>query len=351
MSDARSLIADTVERLFDDLLDPDGVARAENGTWPAALWAATEEAGLTRALLRGDHGGADGDWLDVFEIARAAGRHSVPLPLVETILAAWLLERAGLEIPDGPIGLVPHPIEGARATRLERVPWGRVVGHLVGLVPTEGSSARVACLAREGWVVSDGQNLALDPRDTVTLGQAPLALGDHQVASNTIVLYGALLRCGQMTGALERILDQSVGYASERIQFGRPIGSFQIIQQELARLAGQVAEATTATEIAFRAASEAGEDARGRIGAKGDPAFEIACAKIVVGDAAELGPRIAHQVHGAIGFTYEHSLHFSTRRLWAWRAEFGLAEEWAAHLGSTVQNELGGEIWPLVTSR
>ena len=211
--------------------------------------------------------------------------------------------------------------------------------------------ARVACLPRSGLAVTEGHHLALDPRDTLTLGNQAPVLGPCDLAANTVRTYGALLRAGQMTGALERILDQSVLYATERVQFGRPIGNFQIIQQELARLAGQVAEATTATEIAFRAATEAHAGIQGRVGTAGDPAFEIACAKVVVGDAAELGPRIAHQVHGAIGFTYEHSLHFSTRRLWAWRAEFGLADEWAEELGDAVQGDHGGEIWPLVTSR
>jgi acyl-CoA dehydrogenase len=143
----------------------------------------------------------------------------------------------------------------------------------------------------------------------------------------------------------------SVQYAGERVQFGRPIAKFQIIQQELARLAGWVAAAGSASEVAFRAADEARPDARGRIGAAGDPTFEIAAAKVVVGDAAEQGPRIAHQVHGAIGFTYEHALHFATRRLWAWRAEFGTPERWAARLGAQVLRGGAAALWPSITAR
>jgi acyl-CoA dehydrogenase len=350
MSDARAMIAESVERVFADALDHDAVARAETGVWPADLWAAVEGAGITRVLLDEERGGAGGDWLDVFEIARAAGRHAVPLPLVETILAASLLERAGLDVPDGPLGLACRGAALEKGARLERVPWGRFATHLVALVPA-GAAARVACWPRAGLALEEGRNLALEPRDSLTLDGTKSKVGDVEIAPNAVHFHGALLRCGQMVGALERILDQSVQYASERVQFGRTIGSFQIIQQDLARLAGQVAEATVATEVAFRAAAEADASARGRIGAARDPAFEIACAKIVAGEAAELGPRIAHQIHGAIGFTYEHSLHFATRRLWAWRAEFGLAEEWAAELGSAVQDEYRGEIWQLVTSR
>lgn len=350
MSDARALISETVERLFSDALSPEDVARAENGVWLDDLWKATEETGLTRALLRPENGGADGDWLDVFEIARAVGRHSVPLPIVETIVGTWLLERAGLDVPDGPIGIVPATVSWEAGARLGRIPWGRVARHVVAF-EAGPECASVWSRPRGDLSVAEGTNVAVEPRDTITLPDGAGERGEIALTGNPIHLLGALVRSAQMSGALERALDMSVQYATERVQFGKSIGGFQVIQQELARLAGQVAEASTASEIAFRAACEAGDSYSGEIGAAHDPSFEIACAKIVTGDAAESAPRIAHQVHGAIGFTYEHSLHFTTRRLWAWRAEFGSGDEWAARLGSAVQDGHGGELWNLVTSR
>ncbi|MBM4270310.1 MAG: acyl-CoA dehydrogenase [Deltaproteobacteria bacterium] len=376
MSEARELIAESIERLFAAQVDHELLVASERGEWPKALWEAVESAGLTRALLSDENGGAGGDWLDVFEIARAAGRHAVPLPLVETVLATWLLEQAGLDVPDGPLGLLPDlapmpapafeldiakelvpdaaPSLVESSLRFERIPWGRHVRHVVATAPA-GDRARVVCVdvsAAEARVL-EGRNLALEPRDSLELATTtPLAgAADTELPARIVTLYGAMLRAGQMSGALARILDQAVRYAGERVQFGRPIGSFQIIQQELARLAGQVAETTTAAEVAFRAAAEAKPGFHGRAGEPGDPTFEIACAKAVAGDAAELGPRIAHQVHGAIGFTYEHTLHFSTRRLWAWRAEFGTAEEWAEELGTAALAGGAEALWPLVTSR
>jgi acyl-CoA dehydrogenase len=126
---------------------------------------------------------------------------------------------------------------------------------------------------------------------------------------------------------------------SERKQFGRPIGSFQAIQHQLALLAGHTAAAGSAAANAFRAADG------------GDAAFEIAVAKVRTGEAAGLGAGIAHQCHGAIGFTYEHSLHFVTRRLWSWRAEFGAESEWAARIGHDVARRGGEELWAYVTGR
>ena len=58
-----------------------------------------------------------------------------------------------------------------------------------------------------------------------------------------------------------------------------------------------------------------------------------------VGEAAGTGAAIAHQVHGAMGFTYEHTLHHATRRLWAWREEFGNETYWAMRLGRMVAEQ------------
>jgi acyl-CoA dehydrogenase len=69
------------------------------------------------------------------------------------------------------------------------------------------------------------------------------------------------------------------------------------------------------------------------------------------GEAAGLGASIAHQVHGAIGFTYEHTLHFLTRRLWSWRAEFGAEREWAVELGRAMSVRGADALWPTLTAR
>ncbi len=128
-------------------------------------------------------------------------------------------------------------------------------------------------------------------------------------------------------------------YVSERKQFGRPIGSFQVIQHQLALLAGHTAAAGIAAANAFRAAD------------RGDAAFEIAVAKVRTGEAAGLGAGIAHQCHGAIGFTYEHSLHFVTRRLWSWRAEFGSESHWADAIGRRVAESGADALWSYLTTR
>ncbi len=86
---------------------------------------------------------------------------------------------------------------------------------------------------------------------------------------------------------------------------------FQAVQQNLAVLAGQTAAAVAAADMAAEAVAD------------GLKLLPIAAAKARTGEAAGIAAAIAHQVHGAIGFTFEHNLHFLTRRLWSWRDEFG----------------------------
>ncbi|HEX8106320.1 MAG TPA: acyl-CoA dehydrogenase family protein, partial [Kofleriaceae bacterium] len=79
--------------------------------------------------------------------------------------------------------------------------------------------------------------------------------------------------------------------------------------------------------------------------------LEVASAKIRVGEAAAAGAAIAHQVHGAIGFSTEHPLHRFTRRLWAWRDDYGSETVWAARLGAHVAERGGDALWPMLAAR
>jgi alkylation response protein AidB-like acyl-CoA dehydrogenase len=79
--------------------------------------------------------------------------------------------------------------------------------------------------------------------------------------------------------------------------------------------------------------------------------LEAASAKIRVGEAAGAGSAIAHQVLGAIGFTREHTLHRFTRRLWAWRDDFGNESFWAVELGKAVAAKGADELWSMLAAR
>ena len=155
--------------------------------------------------------------------------------------------------------------------------------------------------------------------------------------ANVLELGGAMLRAAQTAGALHALLDMTANYAGERKQFGKTIGSFQAIQQQLAVFAEQAAAAGIAAEAAF---------VESRCGLA---ALTIAAAKISTAEAASVGAGFAHSVHGAIGFTEEYPLHLLTRRLWAWRSEFGSASLWSQRLGVRVCQGGSEGYWPLLT--
>jgi acyl-CoA dehydrogenase len=158
------------------------------------------------------------------------------------------------------------------------------------------------------------------------------------------MLMGAAALSLEMAGALETVLSLCVRYAGERVAFEKKISKFQAIQHSLARLASETAAAVAA------AASAADAIAKGS--ASDEAVFlEVAAAKIRCAEAVEKGAAIAHQVHGAIGFTLEHILHRYTLRALSWRDQFGDESYWALELGKRIAKQDGAELWPLLSSR
>jgi acyl-CoA dehydrogenase len=347
MSDGTdNIIVDTATRIFQDLCEPATVNDAENGVWPKALWNALDESGLPLAWVPEDLGGAGATMADGFAVLRVAGRFAAPVPLAETLIAGWLLARAGITVPSGPMTFVPVHADGRIVLRNDgklgggarRVPFARNASHVAVLAHRESRPA-VALVAAANLPISQSTSLAGEPRDNVSFeGAVPEAVRPVSLDQDRLVAFGAAVRLQQMAGALEKILEQSVQHALDRSQFGRPIAKFQAVQHNLAMLAGEVAAASAAADAAAEACSSPEVNIA-----------EVAIAKVRGGEAAGTGAAIAHQVHGAMGFTYEHSLHHATRRLWAWREEFGNEAVWAQRLGRMVAAQGADQLWPFVT--
>ena len=356
---ADPLIVGTTARMLTELCGSEVVAAAEDGTWPDVLWEALEESGLTRAWIPEALGGPGTSLADGFAIVRLTGTHAVPAPLAETLLAGWLASEAGLDAPEGPLTVAP--VDATSALRLEgdvlvgsvrRVPFASVCEHVFA-VYTDGdagdpgnASQGIALVRRGACTVEPGTSLAGEPSDTVIFdGAVPIARSEPGAANHAERLrrMGATMRAEQMAGALERCLEQSLQYAADRRQFGRPIAKFQAVQHNLAVLAGEVAAATTSADAAVSAIARHGiEDDR--------TLLAVATAKIRSGQAAGAGAGIAHQVHGAMGFTREYSLQHRTRRLWAWRDEFDPETVWAIELGRHAAARGGDALWATVTA-
>ena len=347
MSD--NFVAETAARIFADLADPQEINRARDGGWKAALWQALSDNGLTLAWVPEQQGGAGAELADGFAVLGVAGRYAVAVPLAETLLAGWLLSRAGIKSPEGAMSVAPaRPgdtialnADGTLSGRARGVPFARDATHLAVL-----AGASVALVETKACRLNDGTNLASEASNTVVFDRVtPLAIAPAKGIDQTaLMLMGCVVRSVQTAGALEAILDMTVRYANGRVAFERPIAKFQAVQHNLARLAGEVAAAMTAAHSAA--------DAIARADAFDDAIFlEATAAKIRSAEAAQEGAAIAHQVHGAIGFTSEHILHRYTLRMLAWRDDFGNESHWAAALGNRIAARGAEEFWPLVAAR
>jgi acyl-CoA dehydrogenase len=352
MSD--SMIEQSAERLFSANVDKALLERVEAGEFPEALWTLASDAGFPMVLAAESAGGIGAGWNDAYPILRGLGRWQVPLPVSETMVAAMLLSMAGLEVPEGPIALIEAGLDntvalaadGTLSGRAPRVPWAR--HSRWATVSIDGAGLALVDLRDPAVSIVARVDASRMPCDTVsfagarTAARAASPLPSLRSPAWTL---GAVARSMMLVGALEAVLEQSVRYANDRVQFGKPIGRYQAIQQQLALLAGDVACARVAALVA-------GDDAPS-VARRDAPsaAFSAAVAKVRCGEAATRAASIGHQVHGAIGFTYEHMLNFSTRRLWAWREQYGTDAWWAQRLGEAAIAGRADGFWPGLTDR
>jgi acyl-CoA dehydrogenase len=311
-----SMIMDTAEKIF--ARD----AMRSQGTFDAEQWIEVEASGFTHALLAEDTGGFGLSAREATSILRVSAKHASRSPLAETMLANWLLVDAGLPIGNGvtTIALVdslPSPdIPSVIATR---VPWASAARTVVAIA----RDGRIGSFARPR-IVTCGMNFAGEARDDIEL----LWSADNSLTQATPRPYAsylalcAMLRVVGMAGSAEAALTLSVDYANDRVQFGRPIGRNQVIQHQLAIMASHVAASIAAADMAATAFPLVLSDAN---------RFTtiVASAKVRVGEAAGLCASIAHQVHGAIGYTQEYRLHHLTKQLWSWRDEYGSEAFWS----------------------
>jgi acyl-CoA dehydrogenase len=270
------------------------------------------------------------------------------------MLAGWLLSRAGIASPPGaksvapaqPTEIVSIGADGALKGFTRAIPFSREVEHLA-VLGTASVGTSIMLVNAASCRRHPGVNLAGEGRDDVCFdGVRPIASIQVSGTLNqmTLMLVGCVLRALQIAGALQYVLNRTVEYAGERIAFGKPIGKFQAVQINIARLAGEVAAA--------RAAAESAADTLASSTEWSDEVYlEAAAAKIRCAEAATLGSALAHQVHGAIGITAEYALHRFTLRLLAWCEDFGNESVWAAELGRRIAAQGAKSLWPLIASR
>ncbi len=318
--------------------------------WDAGLWSALAENGLTGVGLPESAGGSGGELADAVAIVRTLASGAGAVPVAEQLLVAGpAVIAAGLPLPPVDEPLTFGHAEGVRAMpagdswtltgTVADVPWGATAAHMA-LLATGPDGAVLALLPTAGLPASGAVNLAGEPRSTLELdGVAAMAAPLNAAQVRELRAGYALARSVQLTAALEQVLAWTVQYAGERQQFGRSLAKFQAIQMELAEMAGEVTAVTALTDAAVQALHHGSDDFW----------LAAAAAKVRAGAAVEVVARLAHQVHGAIGFTQEHKLHHLTKRLWSWRDEAGSELVWSKVLAQGLLADGPDGLWPALT--
>ncbi|GAA3616595.1 acyl-CoA dehydrogenase family protein [Marihabitans asiaticum] len=310
--------------------------------WAQDLWDQLRTSGFTTL-------GRDATVADHCALAKAVGAYAVALPLVDTGLARWAAEHAGLSVADEEIvvcaglalgddlvGSVDASGGMSITGHARRVPWASRADVLIAPVRI-GDRVRWARLRRADVDFNESVNLASEPRDDLTItAVVPTEVADEAPRVKDVRARGALLRAASGVGAMEFALNASLTYAEQRTQFGRPLSGFQAVQHHLVMMAEAVASVSSAVDAAVFSPPE-------------QRLMRVAAAKVIFGEQSAVLTRLAHQVHGAIGATEEHPLHTRTRRLWSWQDEFGTATQWAVELATQLVFATSPGAWPVLT--
>jgi alkylation response protein AidB-like acyl-CoA dehydrogenase len=303
-----------VRDLLDKECGPTDVRAAweSDSGFSAERWQHLAEMGVVGLTASEDHGGLGLDEVGLVQLLEEAGRAALPEPLIETTAVAIPLLQALAPdrlagVADGAtvvtVGLESHPAVSAapaadvfvlqRGDELHAVDKGDVT-----LAPVE-SVDHGRRLALVEWAPSPTSRIAhgSDGRDAIALAF------DRAAWASAAVL----------TGLAERMLELAADYARQRHQFGVPIGSFQAVKH---KLADALVKLDFARPVVHRAAfSIAHDDA--------DRAVHVSMAKACASEAADRAARAALQVHGAIGYTWEHDLHLFMKKAWALGGAWG----------------------------
>ncbi|WP_329113736.1 acyl-CoA dehydrogenase family protein [Streptomyces sp. NBC_01465] len=322
-----SQYADELRSLVDDL--------AASGN--PDLWNSLVGLGLPRVGIDEERGGSGGSLDDLLVVVQSLAGHGIGVPVVEASTADWVLSHAReLDAEPSTVLLLDSALDaesGTLTAELSAVPWARDAARLVLCAPH--SAPLVVDLRHASVTVSPVDNIAGEPRDTVTLHATPAVLLEGAPSYGAVRERLALLWSAAVLGAAHGAYRLTRSYVAEREQFGAPLLKIPAVAGNLARMRVQLVQADAALALATEAAPPEG-------------ATEIV--RITTAAAATEIAQIAHQLHGAMGITAEYPLHHLTRRLWSWRDAVASERSWAESLGRRAAEAGESGVWTRITA-
>jgi 3-oxocholest-4-en-26-oyl-CoA dehydrogenase beta subunit len=330
------------------------VREVEQGSgYSPELWEKMAGLGWTGLPIEEDLGGSGAGFLDMCLLVEQIGRALAPVPFISTALCEYaFIDGASAEqkkryltrmaagklimtpaLNDATLSFHPSAIECAAAQKDDGyairgekllVPYGAIADAYLVATRTGGSGENGISLfiverGLKGMSVSPVPTIACDARahlrmDNVDVSRDALLgrEGEGWPLLKKLLQRGATLTCAEMMGGAQAVLERTVAYVKDRVQFERPVGSFQAVQHKCANMAGACDGARFATYQAAWLISENLPCER-----------EVAIAKAWTSEAYTRICLDAHQAHGAIGFTKEYDLQLYTRRAKAAELAYG----------------------------
>jgi alkylation response protein AidB-like acyl-CoA dehydrogenase len=334
LSEDQVALRDGARELLDGVAPPEAVRRVVDAGCGHStdIWSAMIDQGWLGVAIPEERGGLGFGAVELAVLLEEIGRHATPVPFAPVVLAIHALETAGQQdvvnrlVAGDSLACVAWSARADAVTATETADGWTLSGRTDPVLAAPSASvALVVAAAADGpalFVVDlevvgrPAPEPAIDR--TRELGWLRFdatpadRLGDGD-AVGSLVDRGATFASAEMLGAAGRVLEMTVDYAKERVQFGRPIGSFQAIKH---RCADMLVDVEGMRSTVYWAAW--------CIGAK-DPEASVAAstAKIWCADASARVMSSGLQVHGGIGFTWEHDLHLFLKRAQLDRLTFG----------------------------
>ena len=311
------MFLEALEKVLSDTVTSSALRSIEAGDAPDAVWQPIEDAGFLDLMLPEAQGGAALPLAELFPILECLGRHALPLPVAQSIVAR-ALAGGRVALPSGMLTIalqLQRPAGGA--WRCPQVPGGLVAGHV--LVADGDALLLLDCASAVREPVGDRRSLTAD-----LSWRSPPPVVRMEAGGRDLAPYAAALMSAQLSGAMQRCFAMALEQCNTRVQFGKSIGKFQALQQQLSVMAEHVLAAAIAAEAAFRSDGQA------------PGALAAAVAKSRTSEAVSVVAATAHAVHGAIGMTDEYDLGLLTRRLHDWRLAYGAEHVWNLQIGAGV---------------
>lgn len=317
------MLTEALERLFREKATPAMIRAVETGDTGSELWTEIAESGFLDMLLPEEKGGAEVSLSDAFGAFMLAGRHALPFPFVQTVMARGWLDALGYEAPEGAIAIAgpetrrtDDGVLSAQGVAFGKVADWVLAGFADSWVLLPVAAAQIQGDEAYGSQSADFSWNALPEAALVIPVPADSACSPAQLAAASLAPL--------LAGAASQALDMTLTHVAERQQFGRAIAQFQAVQNQISVMAERVWAMRMAARLALQAS-----------GAVPTPRL-VAIGKARCSEAAVTVADTAHALHGAIGITEEYDLQLYTRRLREWRRAGGTEALWARNLGREV---------------